>query len=145
MKPIKDEIINLVLEIFNVDKNKFWTNNGTPKINRNKTKYSKDDFLIILFSLSLNFSICLLKYFLNIFWKKRKKNKLPKTIVIILIIKPRTNPKKKPDASIMIKLPGKEKVKNNNENIKYKIKDSSKLFLINKSNWNKKLKIISII
>ena len=34
----------------------------------------------------------------------------------------------------MIKLPGKEKVKNNNENIKYKIKDSSKLFLINKSN-----------
>ena len=85
MKPIKDEIINLVLEIFNVDKNKFWTNNGTPKISRNKTKYSKDDFLIILFSLSLNFSICLLKYFLNIFLKKRKKHKLPKTIVVILL------------------------------------------------------------
>ena len=115
MKPIKDEIINLVLEIFNVDKNKFWTNNGTPNISRNNTKYSNDDFFIILFSLLLNFSICLLKYFLNIFLKKRKKNKLPKTIVIILIIKPVTNPKKNPDASIMIKLPGREKVKNNNE------------------------------
>jgi len=144
-KPINEEIINLVLDIFNVDKNKFWTNNGTPKINLNKTKYSKDEFLIIKFSLLLNFLICLLKYLLNIFWKKRKKHKLPKTIVIILIIKPRTNPKKKPDASIMIKLPGREKVKNNNEKKKYKIKDSSKLFLINKSNWNKKLKIKSII
>ena len=145
MKPIKDEIINLVLEIFNVDKNKFWTNNGTPKISRNKTKYSKDDFLIILFSLSLNFSICLLKYFLNIFLKKRKKHKLPKTIVVILIIKPITNPKKKLDASMIIKLPGIEKVKTKNENKKYKIKDNSKLFLINKSNWIKKLKITSII
>ena len=145
MKPIKDEIINLVLEIFNVDKNKFWTNNGTPKISRNKTKYSKDDFLIILFSLSLNFSICLLKYFLNIFLKKRKKHKLPKTIVVILIIKPVINPKKKLDASIIIKLPGRENVKNKNENKKYKIKDNSRLFLINKSNWIKKLKIKSII
>ena len=140
MKPIKDEIINLVLEIFNVDKNKFWTNNGTPKISRNKTKYSKDDFLIILFSWSLNFSICLLKYFLNIFLKKRKKHKLPKTIVVILIIKPVINPKKKLDASIIIKLPGREKVKNKNENKKYKIKDNSKLFLTNKLNWSKKLK-----
>ena len=145
MKPIKDEIINLVLEIFNVDKNKFWTNNGTPKINRNKTKYSKDDFLIILFSFSINFSICLLKYFLNIFLKKRKKHKLPKTIVVILIINPAINPKKKLDASIIIKLPGRENVKNKNENKKYKIKDNSKLFLINKSNWIKKLKITSII
>ena len=125
MKPIKDEIINLVLEIFNVDKNKFWTNNGTPKISRNKTKYSKDDFLIILFSLSLNFSIFLLKYFLNIFLKKRKKHKLPRIIVIILIKKPIINPKKKLDASIIIKPPGKENVKNKNENKKYKIKDNS--------------------
>ena len=145
MKPIKDEIINLVLEIFNVDKNKFWTNNGTPKISRNKTKYSIDDFLILLFSLSLNFSICLLKYFLNIFLKKRKKHKLPKTIVVILIIKPVINPKKKLDASIIIKLPGREKVKNKNENKKYKIKDNSRLFLINKSNCSKKLNITSII
>ena len=134
MKPIKDEIINLVLEIFNVDKNKFCTNNGTPKISRNNTKYSNDDFFIILFSLSLNFSICLLKYFLNIFLKKRKKHKLPKIIVVILIIKPVINPKKKLDASIIIKLPGRENVKNNNENKKYKIKDNPKLFLINKSN-----------
>ena len=145
MKPIKDEIINLVLEIFNVDKNKFWTNKGTPKISRNKIKYSKDDFLINLFSLSLNFSICLLKYFLNIFLKKRKKHKLPKTIVDILIIKPVINPKKKLDASIIIKLPGRENVKNKNENKKYKIKENSKLFLINKLNWIKKLKIKSII
>ena len=145
MKPIKDEIINLVLEIFNVDKNKFWINNGTPKISLNNTKYSKDDFLIILFNLSLNFSICLLKYFLNIFLKKRKKHKLPKTIVVILIIKPVINPKKKLDASIIIKLPGREKVKNKNENKKYKIKKNLKLFLINKSNWIKKLKITSII
>ena len=54
--------------------------------------------------------------------------------MIILIIKPRTNPKKKPEESIIIRLPGREKVKNNNEKKKYKIKDSSKLFLINKSN-----------
>jgi hypothetical protein len=89
---------------------------------------------MIVFSLSLNFSICLLKYFLNIFLKKRKKHKLPKTIVVILIIKPVINPKKKLDASIIIKLPGRENVKNKNENKKYKIKDNSKLFLINKSN-----------
>ena len=102
--------MNLVLEIFNVDKNKFWTNNGTPKINLNNIKYSKDDFLMILLSFWLNFSICLLKYFLKIFLKKRKKHKLPRTIVIRLIIKPKINPKKKLDASIMIKVPGREKV-----------------------------------
>ena len=65
---------------------------------------------MIVFSLSLNFSICLLKYFLNRFLKKRKKHKLPKTIVVILIIKPVINPKKKLDVSIIIRLPGKEKV-----------------------------------
>ena len=68
------------------------------------------------------------------FLKKRKKHKLPKTIEVILIIKPITNPKKKLDASMIIKLPGIEKVKTKNENKKYKIKDNSKLFLINKSN-----------
>ena len=96
--------------------------------------YSKDDFFMIVFSLLLNFSICLLKYFLNIFLKKRKKHKLPKTIVVILIIKPVINPKQKLDARIIIKPPGKEKVKNKNENKKYNIKDNSRLFLINKSN-----------
>ena len=69
---------------------------------------------MIVFSLSLNFSICLLKYFLNRFLKKRKKHKLPKTIEVILIIKPITNPKKKLDASMIIKLPGIEKVKTKN-------------------------------
>ena len=41
---------------------------------------------------------------------KIKKHKLPRTIVVILITKPKINPKKKLDASIIIKLPGREKV-----------------------------------
>tara|TARA_B100000989_G_C19262022_1_gene352517 strand:- start:243 stop:470 length:228 start_codon:yes stop_codon:yes gene_type:complete len=75
-----------------------------------------------------------LKYILKIFLKNKKKHKLPKTIEIILMINPIIKPKKKLDASIITKPPGIEKVKNKNENIKYNIRDISKLFLINKSN-----------
>ena len=58
---------------------------------------------------------------------------------------PTKKPKKKLEASIIIKLPGKEKVKNKIENIKYIINDIAKLLSIINSNWNKKLKITSII
>ena len=58
---------------------------------------------------------------------------------------PRKKPKKKLEESIIIKLPGKEKVKNTIENIKYMIKDKVKLLSIIKLNWNKKLCIKSII
>ena len=145
VKPKNVEIINLDLEIYKVDKNKFWTNSGIPKIRRNKIKYSNEDFLTTLFNLSLNLSKYLFEYFLNIFWKKRKKQKLPKTIEIILIINPIMNPKKKLDANIIISPPGIEKAKNNNDKMKYIIKDITKWLLINKSNWINKLKIKSII
>ena len=55
------------------------------------------------------------------------------------------NPKKKLDANIIISPPGIEKAKNNNDKMKYIIKDITKWLLINKSNWIKKLKIKSII
>ena len=145
VKPKKDDIKNFVLEISKVDKNKFWINKGTPNINLNKIKYSRDDFFIILFNFLLNLLMLLWKYFSKIFLKKRKKQKLPKTIEIILIKNPRIKPKKKLEASIIIKLPGREKVKNKKEKMKYNITDSSKLFLIIRSNWIKKSNIKSII
>ena len=58
---------------------------------------------------------------------------------------PTKKPKKKLEERIIIKLPGKEKVKNKIENIKYIINDKVKLLFIIKSNWNKKLCIKSII
>ena len=145
VKPKRDDIKNFVFEISKVDKNKFWINKGNPNINLNKIKYSRDDFFIILFNFLLNLLMLLWKYFSKIFLKKRKKQKLPKTIEIIFIKNPRIKPKKKLEASIIIKLPGREKVKNKKEKMKYNITDSSKLFLIIRSNWIKKLNIKSII
>ena len=125
--------MNFVFDISSVDKKIFWTNKGMPNIKRSKTKYSNDDFFIIEFNLLLNLDKYLLWFFLNIFLKKRKKHKLPKTIVIILIRKPTINPKKKLELRIIIKLPGIERAKNKKAKIKNIVIDTVILSVINKS------------
>ena len=66
LKPMNEDKINFILEIFKVEINKFWTNNGIPIDNLINIKYSYEDFFMILLSFSEYFEI----YFEYRFFKK---------------------------------------------------------------------------